>query len=250
MWLRSRESMLDEGLVYDPIAASACRSCHLSPECQTSNLEQDQLLYASITQLCDEQISAFLKRYPDAWVLNVGAGLDTRFYRLDNGRCHWMELDVSEHLLWRQRLFHPSERYQLRCGSVTDLGWLQELSISDQVPLLIVCDAALLQCTEEQLGKFMVGLAKRFLHAQCCFVVAGNKTNTWLGKKLGNQQYAHGLKSPQESFFRWLPWAESVSLHSPLHNKRCLRWKPWQRWLAKLSHQAHAYTPVVLRMRW
>ena len=51
----------------------------------------------------------------------MGAGLDTRFYRLDNGRCHWIELDVTENLLWRQKLFHRSERYQHLCGSVAEL---------------------------------------------------------------------------------------------------------------------------------
>lgn len=248
MWLRSRESMLDGGLVFDPIAANACRRCHLSADCLSGDIDQQQLLHASLTQLCDEAVHAFLIQHPDAWVLNVGAGLDTRFYRLDNGRCHWMELDISENLLWRQKLFHPSERYQLRCGHVTQSAWLDELDIPEDAPVLIMSDQALLNCNQAQIGQFMLGLARRFIHAQTCFVVAGDKTQTWLGKQLGSGHYQHGFAEPVEQFNQWLPWTQWVKVQSPLEG-HCMRWKMWQRWLAKMVFK-HALTPVVLQMRW
>ena len=31
LWFRSRESLADDGLVYDPIAAQACKRCQLAP---------------------------------------------------------------------------------------------------------------------------------------------------------------------------------------------------------------------------
>jgi O-methyltransferase involved in polyketide biosynthesis len=103
MWLRNRESLVDDGLVYDPIDASACQRCELAPECLAGDVDQKQLLNATLTQLCYERVKNFLIDNPEAWVLDVGAGLDTRFYRLDNGRCHWLELDISEYLLWCQK---------------------------------------------------------------------------------------------------------------------------------------------------
>ncbi|SON51380.1 class I SAM-dependent methyltransferase [Vibrio tapetis] len=248
MWLRSRESMVDGGLVFDPIAANACRRCHLAPDCLAGDIDQQQLLHASLTQLCDDAVRNFLHRHPDAWVLNVGAGLDTRFYRLDNGRCHWLELDISENLLWRQRLFHPSERYQLRCGSVTQTEWLDELAIPEDAPVLIVSDHALLNCSESEIGKFMCMLARRFIHAQSCFVVAGDKTQSWLGKKLGTTEYQYGFANPAERFGKWLPWSQWIKVQSPVEG-HCMRWKMWQRWLAKMP-TSHSYTPLVLQMRW
>ncbi|MDG2560525.1 class I SAM-dependent methyltransferase, partial [Vibrio parahaemolyticus] len=141
--LRSRESMVDNGLVYDPIAAKACLSCKMAPDCLSGDIAQKQLLHVTLTQLCDQQVSHFLQQYPDAWIINVGAGLDTRFYRLDNGRCHWIELDVTENLVWRQRLFHKNERYEHRCGSVDEMSWLETLAIPEQAPVLILCEMAL-----------------------------------------------------------------------------------------------------------
>ena len=67
LWFRSRESLADDGLVYDPIAAQACKRCQLAPECLTGELDQQQLLYATLTQLCDSQVQQFLSHNPDAW---------------------------------------------------------------------------------------------------------------------------------------------------------------------------------------
>ncbi len=74
LWLRSRESLVDNGLVYDPIAATACQRCLLAPECLSGDIDQKQLLHVTLTQLCDQQVRSFLEAHPDGWIINVGAG--------------------------------------------------------------------------------------------------------------------------------------------------------------------------------
>lgn len=34
--------------------------------------------------------------HPEGLVVNLGAGLDTRFYRLDNGTITWIDIDLPE----------------------------------------------------------------------------------------------------------------------------------------------------------
>nr|WP_185759784.1 class I SAM-dependent methyltransferase [Vibrio pectenicida] len=249
LWLRSRESLIDNGLVYDPIAAIACKRCQLAPECMTGDIDQKQLLHATLTQICDERVKHFISQYPDGWIINVGAGLDTRFYRVDNGRCHWIELDVTENLIWRQKLFHKSERYQHICGHVDDLSWLEQLPISEQCPVLIVCEQALLDCSEKQVGKFIQALGCHFYSAMACVVLAGDRTSTKLGKKMGSAGYSHGYVSPGDSAINYLPWARWVKTFSPL-DRYCGRWKFWQRWLTKFSTLKHRLVPVVVQLRW
>ena len=43
--------------------------------------------------LFDVWVREFLQRHPDGTVVEIGAGLNTRFERLDNGRVHWFDLD-------------------------------------------------------------------------------------------------------------------------------------------------------------
>ncbi len=249
MWLRSRESLTDDGLIYDPIATAACQKCQLAPECLSENVDQQQLLHATLTFECDEHVKSFLKKHPNGWVINVGAGLDTRFYRLDNGRCHWLELDINEHLLWRQRLFHANERYHMRCGSVTDTQWLDSIPVPDNVPLLMVCEHALLECSERQVAHFIQMLGRHFKHAQACFVVAGDKCSSSLASKLGSGRYRHGISEPAQKFSGWLPWLQTVFVTSPI-DRQCNRWNRWQRWLAKLPFLKHRLTPIFVHISW
>lgn len=249
LWLRSQESLKDDGLIYDPIAARACFSCQLAPQCLSGNLAQKQLLNAAITQRCDRQISQFLCRHPEAWIINIGAGLDTRFYRLDNGRCRWIELDITEHLLIRQKLFHPSERYEQYCGQADDLSWLPELRIPDRVPVLIVCETALLDFSQRQVAQFVRTLAGHFNQAHLCMVLAGDLTASSLGEALGCERYAHGFSQPAEQALSFVPWAQWVRVFSPFDSP-CSRWKYWHQWLVKLPSLKHRLTPVVVEMAW
>jgi O-methyltransferase involved in polyketide biosynthesis len=254
LWFRSRESLVDDGLVYDPIATKACLSCQISAECFTDNSltdygRQRQLLYATLTQLCDIQVSQFLSQNPHALIINVGARLDTRFYRLDNGLCQWIELDVSEHLIWREKLFHANERYQQYKGSVEDLNWVKQLSIPDNVPILILCDHTMLDCDSRSISKFLATLGLYFPHATACVVLAGDQTASYLGRQLGTSSYAHGFVSPRAAVLNALPWLEKITLHSPL-DSHCRRWKFWQRALGRWDGLKYRLTPVLVHIVW
>ena len=47
-----------------------------------------QTLFAR-TILLDQMVGAFLEEHPDATVVNIACGLDTRVYRLDNGQARF-----------------------------------------------------------------------------------------------------------------------------------------------------------------
>ncbi|WP_428773639.1 class I SAM-dependent methyltransferase [Vibrio sp.] len=249
LWLRGQESLVNDGLLYDPIAASACRRCHYSPDCDMAALKQQQLLTASLTSLCDQRIADFLHQHADGWVINVGARLDTRFYRLDNGRCHWLELDISSNLLWREKLFHPSERYQQICGSVDDFSWLEQVTIPDNAAVMIVCETALLECDIQQVRQFIQTLGRDFVHASACLVLAGDLANKPIGRKLGTSHYAHGVSDPVQTVLDCLPWARAVSCFAPF-DRDCRRLAWWQRWATKFPALKYRLTPVLVQLNW
>ncbi|HYA61159.1 MAG TPA: class I SAM-dependent methyltransferase [Candidatus Acidoferrum sp.] len=51
------------------------------------NLESNLVFTARARQF-DEKIRAYITEHPHASVVNLGAGLDTTFYRVDNGSIH------------------------------------------------------------------------------------------------------------------------------------------------------------------
>jgi len=50
-------------------------------------------------------------------VVEIGAGLDTRYERLDNGRAHWLELDLPDSMALRRTFFEDTDRRTMICGN-------------------------------------------------------------------------------------------------------------------------------------
>ena len=54
----------------------------------------------------DAYVRNFLAQHPDGVVVNLGCGLDTRFYRVDNGRFHLYDLDLPEVIALKRQLLY------------------------------------------------------------------------------------------------------------------------------------------------
>ena len=69
------------------------------------NLGQWQALRA----LCfDQEVQRFLVRHPDGTVVALGEGLETQFWRVDNGRVSWLTVDLPEIVALQERLLPQS----------------------------------------------------------------------------------------------------------------------------------------------
>ncbi len=56
------------------------------------------------TIVFDELVRDFIDKNPDCTVVNIACGLDTRFYRMDNGRITWYNLDLPEQIKVRGKM--------------------------------------------------------------------------------------------------------------------------------------------------
>src|SRR5262245_55505626 len=76
------------------------------------------------TAMVDEMLRSFVARAPRATIVEVGAGLNARFERVDNGTLHWIDVDLPDAMLLRRRFFHETERHQMVASSVLDPTWI------------------------------------------------------------------------------------------------------------------------------
>ena len=75
----------------------------------------------------DRTLRAFLARFPDGIVVDLGCGLDTTFERIDNGRVQWFDLDLPDVISLRRRFIHESDRRRFVCSSLLDASWLESI---------------------------------------------------------------------------------------------------------------------------
>ena len=68
------------------------------------------------TIMLDRQMKSIIKKHPDTVVVNLGAGFDDRFSRVDNGRILWFDIDLADSIAARKKAFEK-KRFPSGTGS-------------------------------------------------------------------------------------------------------------------------------------
>jgi O-methyltransferase involved in polyketide biosynthesis len=121
------------------------------------------------TMLLDRATLDFLERRPQAVVVNLGAGLDTRFERIADGRIRtWYDLDLPEAIELRRRFFSAGAHNVFLAKSLFDFSWMDDVA-DDGAPVLIIAEGLLMYFTEHELRPLFHCLAQRFPRAEMLF---------------------------------------------------------------------------------
>lgn len=92
----------------------------------------------------DRYIQNFLKRNPDGVIVQLGCGLETTFYRCDNGRAIWYDVDFPDAMKIRKTVLRESEREHFFAGNPFLCEWLEEIRKFDsQIPVLVTAGGLL-----------------------------------------------------------------------------------------------------------
>lgn len=119
------------------------------------------------TEVFDRETAAFIKRAQEGTIVNLGAGLDTRFFRVDNGRIRWFDIDLPEMIDLRRRFIPESERLSFMKGSILDFQWLDALPLSS--PIFFVAEGVLVYFEETDVRALFRNIADRCDEAEIIF---------------------------------------------------------------------------------
>lgn len=126
-----------------------------------------QVPYKTIVLVCqrakklDAVTRDFLARNPGGLVLHLGCGLDSRFWRVDDGRVEWYDLDMAPVIELRRQFFAAGERYHLVASSVADLGWVNAVAAQGR-PALVVAEGLLMYLEEADVRRLVLRLREAF----------------------------------------------------------------------------------------
>jgi O-methyltransferase involved in polyketide biosynthesis len=96
----------------------------------------------------DKWARQFLAVHPEAIVLHLGCGLDSRYYRLDpDPSVEWYDVDYPDVADLRRQLFPAREHCHIVAASVTDPAWLADIP-ADR-PVLMIGEGLTMYLTEQ-----------------------------------------------------------------------------------------------------
>jgi O-methyltransferase involved in polyketide biosynthesis len=166
LYIRARESQRPDGMIRDDLAVAMIN--RFDYDFSRIRLQQHDLVGIIMrVNKFDSHVRDFLSRNPDAVVVHIGCGLDTRFERVDNGRVDWFDLDLPVVMALRQQLIHnESSRYHTLTTSVFDEGWLEEVSRFKPRPTMFLAEGVFPYFEEAQIKSLFLKLRDRFPGAE------------------------------------------------------------------------------------
>ena len=105
------------------------------------------------TFVLDELVSDFIKQNPDCTVVNIACGLDTRFYRMDNGNITWYNLDLPETIAVRDSVYQESGRVSTIGCSCLDSGWAAK--VEKRGKMLFIIEGLSMYLNADQVGRML-----------------------------------------------------------------------------------------------
>lgn len=120
------------------------------------------------TEILDHAVGTFLKDAAESIIINLGAGLDNRFQRIDNGALHWYDIDIATVIALKRRYFKESSRYHFIPKSVLDFSWMDDIQDPGK-PLLIIAEGLLMYFEEAELRPLFNAMVTRFPGGEMIF---------------------------------------------------------------------------------
>jgi O-methyltransferase involved in polyketide biosynthesis len=170
LYLRAWESRGERPILGDPYAAAALeRIDYDAAELKRrTRPESNQYLVGLRARMLDDWARAFLARHPDAVVLHLGCGLDSRMLRLDPpAPALWFDLDLPASIEVRRKLYPERDRYRTIGASATDSDWLGEIPTGR--PTLVIAEGLLGYLAEEDVRQLLGRLTDRFRTGELIF---------------------------------------------------------------------------------
>ena len=161
LYYRALETQRPDALIRDPRAVEMVARIDYDFS-RIKLLEHDQAGLVVRVREFDRQTRDFLAEHPQAVVVHIGCGLDTRFERLDNGQVEWYDLDLPEVIRLRRQLLGESPRCHFVACSVFDPAWLDAVSAHAGRPFLFVAEGVLPYFEEAQVKGLLLLLRDRF----------------------------------------------------------------------------------------
>jgi len=204
---RAVQSQWKDPILRDPWAEEAMRHIDYDMSKQLSGVTSWSMwkeigctIVATRAATFDQLTNGYLADHPDATVLHVGCGMDSRVFRVDPpANVQWFDVDYPDVIDLRRQLFPARGAfYHLVGASLDDLRWLDEAP-RDR-PGLFIAEGVLHYLSETEVKALLNAVVAHFPGGQLIFDICNSMIVKRTGSNVGGTgaTYKWGLDDPQD----------------------------------------------------
>ena len=108
----------------------------------------------------DEWVKRQMAAAPDAVVIHIGCGMDSRIIRVGSEDHTWYDVDFSEVIEERKRYYAETDDYKMIAGDCRACGWLS--AIEESKSAIVVMEGVSMYLTVDEMKNLADSLCSRF----------------------------------------------------------------------------------------
>jgi methyltransferase (TIGR00027 family) len=132
----------------------------------------------------DAIANEFIAAHPGCVVVNLGCGFDTRYWRIDHGRCLYVELDLPEVIEMKRRALEARLDYRLIGASVLDHSWLDEVNPDGNRRVLLMAEGLFMYLPKPDVMSLFSAISGKFRESRLVFEVATEAYTRGMWKRI------------------------------------------------------------------
>lgn len=181
-------------ILHDPLGDFCLqRLIAISTDEEKRQIEKWQKMYSginarvarttSLRALAFDQITdRYVSTHPGCTVINLACGFDTRFWRIKNLNCRFIELDLPEMIAIKKELLKEHLSYDLISASVLDPAWIDQVTAQGNSNFLLLAEGLFMYLPGQEASRLLQEISRRFVASQFALDLALQKYTRGLWK--------------------------------------------------------------------
>jgi len=132
----------------------------------------------------DNITNQFILNNPGCDVINLACGFDTRFWRIKNEKCRYLELDLPGIIELKKEILKDHLSYELIDCSVLDAAWIDQVTSNGSSNFMLLAEGLFMYLPKQEAIAILQEIARRFHRSQLVLDMALEKYTKGIWKRL------------------------------------------------------------------
>jgi O-methyltransferase involved in polyketide biosynthesis len=132
----------------------------------------------------DNAVNRFIAENPQCTVINLACGFDTRFWRIENKKCTYIELDLPEVIQLKKEILKEHLEYEVIGLSVLEPSWMDQVTINGNTDFLLLAEGLFPWIPPPDATRLFKEIGERFYRSQLVLDMVPEKYTKGIWKEL------------------------------------------------------------------
>jgi O-methyltransferase involved in polyketide biosynthesis len=135
-------------------------------------------------QVFDNAANRFIADHPKCTVINLACGFDTRFWRIENEKCRYVEIDLPEVVALKKEILKDHLGYELIGCSALDTSWIDNVTTNGNTNFLILAEGLFMWFPPQEATRLFKEIGERFYRSRLILDMVPEKYTKGIWKQL------------------------------------------------------------------